>query len=930
MERSSKKKTKKTSGNKKNKTKLKQFMKKALIVLVLIILICIGIGFAILAGLAKDAKEVVKNLYIENENSVVLDKDGEVIAQLSGDENRETIKLSEMPSYLPEAFIAIEDERFREHSGVDVKRTTAAVANYILHAGRSSFGGSTITQQVIKNYTKEDERTWKRKANEMVRAYYLEKELSKDQILELYLNLIFLGGNTYGVEIASTYYFNKSASELSIAESAFLAGINNSPNSYNPFEEDNEKTLERIKTRTTTVLSKMKELKKITDEEYDNAIKEVEEGLKFNQGTIRQTVYSYHTDAAVEQVIKELMEKNPEWNRKYTEQYVKSSGLTIYSTQDSKIQETMENEAKDSKYIIHSRKTKDKDGNAVTAQLAMVLIDHKTGYVLGTVGGIGEKTDAFGQNRATQSERQTGSSMKTLAVLAPGINKGIITGATVFDDVPTSFGDYKPKNYGNYRGLITVRQAISSSQNIPMVKGMQVLGTKNSIEFLKSAGITSIDDEKDNYLGLALGGLTWGISPLEMAGAYAAIANDGVYIEPTFYTKVVDKNGNTILEADQETRTIMSKAAAYVVKEILTEPVKNGTSTYMTISGMSVAAKTGTTNSDKDRWFCGFTPYYTGATWYGYDDPEEVRYSGYNPASLYWRGVMRPTHENLKSATFAQTKPDGVVTATVCKSSGLLVTDACKEDPRGDQSYTEFFVKGTVPTKTCTCHVTVDICDDTGLLANEFCPNKTKKTFITRPNSDTDTAWKSAADAQYMLTITDTCAKHTKTPDQEKPVITLRGDNPVNLKLNAKYHEAGATATDNEDGSLTDKIEISGTVDTSKAGTYIITYKVKDSSGNEATVTRKVIVSGNKPTITLNGSSSITLEYGEEFNDPKAKATDSIDGDLTDKIKVSGEIDTTKPGSYTIKYSVTNSSGETASVERKVVVKEKANEDTDA
>lgn len=531
-----------------------------------------------------------------------------------------------MAEYLPKAFIAIEDERFYNHLGIDVKRSLAATATYILNRGSSSFGGSTITQQVVKNLTKESERSWQRKVKEWARAYYLEKDLSKDQILELYLNLVFLGGNTYGVEVGTTYYFSKSASELDLAESAFLAGINNSPNLYNAFSEE-EKDIKKIKERTITVLNKMKELKLIKkDEEYNKAIDKINNGLVFTKGTIRQTIYSSHTDAAITQVIKELQEKN-EWTYEYAKLYVFNSGLTIYTTEDSSIQSTMEEVAKKDKYIINSRKTKDENGNYVTSQAAMVLIDHKTGYVLGAIGQIGEKTTSFGLNRATQAIRQTGSAMKPLAVLAPAIDKGIITAGTVIDDVPTTFGNFRPKNWNMYKGLVTVRYAIEDSQNIPMVKAMELLGTENSIKFLQNIGISSIDTTRDNGLSLALGGLTYGISPLEMAAGYAAIANDGIYIEPTFYTKVLDFNNNEILKTDQETKTVMSSAAAYVVKEILTQPVKAGTATYCGISGMSVAAKTGTTDDDYDRWLCGFTPYYTAATWFGYDKNETVRYS---------------------------------------------------------------------------------------------------------------------------------------------------------------------------------------------------------------------------------------------------------------------------------------------------------------
>lgn len=905
---------------KKQNPKRKKIIKRALIVILLTILILAGIAFGILYGIVKEAKLDVKDLALKFENSVVVDKDGNTIAVLSGDENREFVSISEMSEYLPIAFVSIEDERFYEHMGVDVKRTLGATAKYVLSKvgiGSSSYGGSTITQQVVKNITKEKDRTWQRKIKEIARAYYIEKELSKDQILELYLNLIYMGGNTniYGVEVASKYYFSKSAKDLDLAESAFLAGINNTPNSYDPFIEDNSENLERIKTRTLTVLNKMNELGKIkSEEEYEAAVAKVEAGLPFNKGTIVETVYSYHTDAAIMQIINQLMEEK-DLNYDAAKLYLYSGGFKIYTTQDTDIQNAMNEEAQKSKYMNTS--------NGQQSQAGMVLLDHKTGYVLGVIGGLGEKTTSLGFNRGTQLVKQTGSSMKPLAVVAPGIDSGVITAASVFDDVP-----YKNfKNYNYFKGLLTIRYAIESSQNIPMLKAIQTVGIENSLKFLHNVGFSKLDDEKDNNISLALGGLTNGASPLEMAAAYGAIANDGVYIEPTFYTKVVDSNGNTVLEPKQESRTVMSKAAAYVVKEILTQPVKTGTSTYCAISGMSVAAKTGTTNDDFDRWLCGFTPYYTAATWYGYDENRTVSGWSLSPSTQIWISVMKQAHSGLKGKTFAEDRPDGVVTATVCRDSGLLATENCKNDPRGDRTYTEYFVKGTVPTKQCETHVKVELCKETGLLANEFCPEKEEKVFITRPNSDTDTSWKSAKDAEYMLTIKDTCTVHTEAPDTTKPVITLKGNSKVTIKLNETYKEEGATAKDDKDGDLTDKIKITGKVDTKKEGTYTITYTVEDAAGNKSTVTRTVIVKGETPTesipqITLNGDKEIKIKVGETYTDLGATATDSIDGSLTSKIVKSGTVDTSTAGEYKITYTVKNSSGKEASVTRTVIVEE--------
>ena len=822
--------------NKKNKSKLKTAIKVILIIILVLIVIGVGIIAGIIFGLFGDDLKITKeNLIIEYSNSTVVNQKGEIIAELSDTENRKIITKGEMSKYLPDAFIAIEDKRFEKHHGVDITRTAAATLTFLFNKGTSGFGGSTITQQLVKNITneKDDEGIDGaiRKIKEMVRAYQVENILSKDQIIEMYLNIIFLGGKVHGVEMASQYYFDKSASDLSLAECAFLAGITHSPNTYNPFVED--ANTEKINNRTKTVLAEMLDQEKISQEEYDSAIKEVDEGLNFKEGDVTQKSYSYHTEAAINQILDQLVEEKG-MDREYAKTYLYSSGFTIYTTEDSDIQDRMEEEFQKSTYRVKSKKTKDKDGNYVTSQAAMAIIDQSTGYVLGTVGGLGEKT-AFGLNRATQSVRQTGSSMKPIAVYGPALQEGIINAGSVYDDTPVTYGSWSPQNvYSGYRGLSNMRYAIRISQNIPAVKVLEDLTPAKSIEYLKNMGITSLDDTEDNTLSLALGGLYNGVSPLEMAAAYACIANDGEYIEPTFYTKVVDSAGNTILEAQQSTKRVFSKENAYILKELLTEPVtgSGGTATMAKISGMDVAAKTGTTNDNYDKWLCGFTPYYTAAVWYGFDK-SEAAYAYHS--NTIWANVMKDIHKDLERKRFE--RPENIVTATICRDSGLLVTDLCKNDPRGSRAYTEYFVKGTVPTKTCTCHVEADVCKETGKIATENCKETETKVFITR---ETDKkVWEKASDAKYMLP-TEECDCENK--DEVAPVITLKGEATITIELNGVYTEQGATAIDDVDGDITSKITVSGSVDTKKVGTYIITYTVTDEAGNTSSVKRTVNV----------------------------------------------------------------------------------------
>ena len=327
----------------------------------------------------------------------------------------------------------------------------------------------------------------------------------------------------------------------------------------------------------------------------------------------------------------------------------------------------------------------------------MVIIDHKTGEVLACVGGLGEKTDARGFNRATQSTRQTGSSIKPLAVLAPGIDKKTFTASTIYPDVETTFADgYAPKNYSGYLGEATVRRVLESSQNIPFVEMMEEIKPKNSIKYLEKMGITTLT-EKDESLALALGGLDKGISPLEMAGAYATIANDGVYIEPTFYSSITNSSGKVILKTNPEKKRVFSEQVAYILKELLIAPVKGqyGTARYCSITGIDVAAKTGTTDDNFDRWLCGFTPYYTAVTWFGYDQNETIFFNRQNPAGLIWSNVMKTIHNGLDDAQFE--KPSWIETKTICADTGCVANTGCTN------TYTEYFLFGTAP-KECAKH----------------------------------------------------------------------------------------------------------------------------------------------------------------------------------------------------------------------------------
>ena len=785
--------------------KLMLALKIGVIIFLLLCVIGAGIVAGVFFGLFGDEFEITKqDLEIRVSNSVVVDANGNVIADLSGDEKRQIVTLEEMSDYLPKAYVAIEDERFYQHSGVDFKRTAGAIVQTLL--GNSSYGGSTITQQLVKNITKEKDNNGIkgiiRKVKEWAKAYQVERMISKDQILELYLNILFVGSNNlHGVELGAQYYFNKSAKDLDLAECAFMAGINTSPTYYNPYEllvegDTEEKRDARIKNRSETVLDKMIELGYINQEEYDTALAKIKAGLPFSKGAQQVSNYSYHTDAVISQVIEQVMEERGV-ERQIAENYVYSSGLKIYSTVDKNIQARLDEEYAKSKYVITSPSKKQK------SQSGMAVVDYKTGNVLGVAGGFGEKT-ITGWNRATQMKKQTGSSMKPIATIAPGLEEKVITAATVYDDAETDFGNYVPHNYNSFRGPINIRSFIETSQNIPAIKIMKELTPKKSLEYLRNMGVTSLKNrtstsDEDEVLSLAIGGMKNGISPLEMAVAYGTIANGGVCVSPTFYTKVEDASGNVVLTPKQTQTRAISEQNAYIATTIIQEPVNgsSGTARSCKIPGMDTAAKTGTTDNSVDRWLCGFTPYYSAATWFGYDDSETVNYSG-NPAGLIWTAVMKDIHKGLPNATFK--RPSGIVEQTVCRTTGCLATTGCAN------TYKEIFTADNLP-QTCEGHGAQTICSESGLVATQYCAQY----VATRVNNygavipkEQLKLWKPLGGSSTSGTkINEVCGIHTKPKEQPPTTPTTPTNTTNNTANNNKVNQNNTTTNQNKVGNET-------------------------------------------------------------------------------------------------------------------------------
>ena len=625
--------------------------------------------------------DTVKNITLKINTTVyTTDKDGksEVYEQVVASENRVWVGIEDIPQEMQNAIVAIEDERFYKHKGVDIKRTLGAVWGEL--TGGSGYGGSTLTQQLVKNITGDRERTKARKVREIFRALELEKTLDKSEILELYLNTVYFGQGCYGVETASNKYFGKSVKELTLAECASIAGITQYPSLYEPIEnpEENEK-------KRRLVLDKMEELGFITDVEHDEAYNTE---LVFSENNIdtTNTKNSYFVEKVISDVITDLTEKAG-YNKSIATQMVYGGGLKIYSTVDVKVQKAMEE-------VYENESSFPKTSGDVKPESAMVISDPYTGEVKGIVGGRGKKSGNLVLNRATQSPRQPGSSIKPLAVYGPAIDTGKVTQYTVISDEPININGWTPKNYdGTFEGSMTVMRALQKSQNIPAINILQKVGIDKSFEYLsQKMHFSTLDEVNDRNLpALALGGMSKGVTVYEMAAAYSVFPNKGVYNKPKTYTKVTDANGKVILEASDSSNVVFSENAAYIMRNLLKNVVDHGTGYGAKISGMDTAGKTGTADNDFDKWFAGFTPYYCGVVWFGYDVPQKISAGG-NPALKMWKQVMDKVHKGLDAKTFD--KPSKSSATALCTQSRKLATGQC-------EVYYEYFSKGSAPTVYC-------------------------------------------------------------------------------------------------------------------------------------------------------------------------------------------------------------------------------------
>ena len=775
--------------------------KKASVVFIKAFLICIlatGVaglcaGVGIVKGVIDNAPPVETiNVVPRGYKSIMMDANGNQITELvEAGSNRIWVDIEDVPQHVQDAFVAIEDERFYEHNGIDLKGIIRAGVRGIASGFKRTEGASTITQQLLKNsvfdFMSESTTAEKveRKLQEQYLAVELEKSMSKDEILQAYLNTINLGQNALGIQAAANRYFNKDVKDLTISEAAVIAGTTKSPTGYNPISNQ-----EKNQERRDLVLDHMLKQGYISQAEYDEAMEDdVYARIQItNEVKSNTEVFSYYVDAVIDQVINDLQEV-----KGYTPQQaynlVYSGGLTIETAQDPEIQAIMDEEMGNpenypanvrigldyaltvvkpdgeqknySKEMMEAYFKKNESANfellfdteeeaqsyidaykatlveegdtiyewadmTIQPQASMVVMDQATGYVKGIVGGRGEKKASLSLNRAVDTVRQPGSTFKVVSTYAPALDSAGMSLATTQFDAPYSYTGGRPVRNWNgeaYKGWTSLRKGIEQSMNILAVKTLTDITPALGITYLENMGITTLQKELDangnnDYTqAMALGGLTRGVTNLELTAAYATIANGGVYTKPVFYTRILDHDKNVLIDNTKSyTRTVLKDSTAWLLTSAMKDVVTQGTGGAVRFSGMTIAGKTGTTSKNNDVWFVGYTPYYTAGIWGGFDNNHKLGKGETSYHKVIWKNVMSRIHENLENKDFP--KPESVTSATVCAASGKLpIPGLCD-----GMMKSEYFAVGSTPTEYCNVHVAGEACVESGGLATDACP----------------------------------------------------------------------------------------------------------------------------------------------------------------------------------------------------------------
>lgn len=717
----------------------------------------------------------VAQLTKSDRTSYLYDINGKEIMPVSSIEYRDWVDLEEIPEMLRNAFISVEDVRFYKHSGVDFKRLFSAALEIL--GNSNSSGGSTITQQLIKNKVLGAERTYKRKIQEAFLALQCEKVMDKDHILEAYLNDIYLGGSNYGVKTAAEDFFGKQLSQLSIRECAMIAGLTQNPYRYNPrlnyyyerYGRDEDAYEKYTVARTNTVLARMYQNGKITREQYLTALDEEVQIVEVSTNS-KMYDYAYFVEYCMNDVITHWMEQDGvqdnSQNRTAYENKIRTGGYRIYTTLDPFVQETVQdsltnwenypNLADQSQNVITENLSDSITIETIEPQAAAVVIDQKTGEIRAIIGGRTEPIIRKGLNRATQSYVEVGSSIKPLSIYGPALDNGASPATVIANADGAIEGWGGEKGYPNggltnskYYGPISLRTALRESLNVAAGRMLfsKYVGIDNAVYYLKRLGIDESQLNKDGP-GLALG--TSGITPLQMCAAYAAIANNGYYLEPISFTKVTDSDGNVILNADVirsvRVKVYNDASTAYLLVDILKDAVENGTGKNARIEGYEVAGKTGTNADYASVFFAGMTCKYTAVLWIGHDQPVnklEKGSTGGDAAAPLWQDFMSKLMQDVKSEPIIAETPEtlGLLQRAVCPVSGKLASDACVHYQKTGKKFTlttDWFSYPNVPTETCDMHVTLSICKRSGCLATEYCNAddiETKTFVLLRPGN---------------------------------------------------------------------------------------------------------------------------------------------------------------------------------------------------
>ena len=831
-----------SSGNRRTNGKIKKqrIMRLLLILVSIFIVLAVATGFttySIVSAYMADVPEFDPAKILPEHTSFIYDKDGNEVTPLLGAENRIIISFDEISEDLINAFIAIEDDRFYEHPGFDVRGITRAAYHNIFGRSGSIQGGSTITQQLVKNAFFSSDRTMKRKIQELYVSYQLERSYTKKEILELYLNRIFFDFNAYGVEAAAQTYFAKSATDVTLAEAAILAGIPNLPGKFSPY-----RNLEESKKRQTLVLNRMEELGMITSAEKQEALNEE----LVLAGTPKRTYpFPYFIDHVVlddTYGVSGILASLPQFSDlSNAEIYdiIYKGGLKIYTTLDQEkqkfVEDTLNNES------LYRLADVREEGKPVQNQSAAVVADPKTGHVAAIVGGREYDTGTNRFNRATDGRMQAGSTLKPILAFAPAFNEGAASPGTVLDDAPKvwqlSSGTYAPNNFGQgFQGLMTARRALALSRNIPAITLLDEIGIDTAKEYAKNMGITTM--ENDHGLSMVVGGLDKGVSVYEVAQAFSVLANEGVRTDLTTITKIVDGKGNVIYEHEPNHEDVLTPQAAWMTTSVLQDAVRYGTAAGMQI-GRPAAAKTGTSQNNQDVWLATYTPDYVTVFWQGRDSWSSSSVDGKlisgRDTNPFVTPIMKFIHEGMPSRDFS--RPDGLRNVSICNKSGLLPGEECPSD----HIVSDWFLPNNAPGQVCDLHVQVEVCSESGLLFSEFCPEDHReiRTFFDRPDYlVTDSRWngrsgRGPADAgDGNEPPTEVCDVHTYKPGG---VSNLRGrvndDGSVSLSWNQATDASGYLIYrdngSNGEAKLINSNPVSGTSYTDKGlspGTY--TYQV--------------------------------------------------------------------------------------------------------